>query len=216
MQLPFSRDAFLAVFRAYNAAIGIAPFALVFLAVALIVLAHTKVTWRHRAITTGLGAFWVWSGVVYHWGFFARINPAARLFGAVFLVQGIILLTYALREPLRFAPRAWGTGWVLIVYALIVYPLLGYASGHGYPGGPSFGAPCPVTIFFLGMMLWTQDRPPVSVIAIPVVWACVGTSAAMQLGMREDLGLTAAAALVVIDAIRRRPVSAVRMPSVAR
>jgi hypothetical protein len=38
----------------------------------------------------------------------------------------------------------------------------------------------------------------------------------MQLGMREDLGLTAAAALVVIDAIRRRPVSAVRMPSVAR
>ncbi len=29
-----------------------------------------------------LALFWAWMGVVYHWAFFARINPAAFLSAA--------------------------------------------------------------------------------------------------------------------------------------
>ena len=32
-------------------------------------------------------AFLAWSGIAYHAAFFARIKPAARLFGATFVLQ---------------------------------------------------------------------------------------------------------------------------------
>lgn len=207
MQLPFSVEEFLGVFRHYNAVIGIAPFVLLSLAVAMIALAQSQFTWRHRAITAGLGLLWLWAGAVYHWKFFAQINPAAKLFGGLFVLQAVILFTSAARDRMRFVPRAWGAGWALIVYGLVVYPVLGFFSGHGYPNGPSFGAPCPVTIFFCGMMLWVQQRP-LAVLAIPLAWTVVGTSAALQLGMREDFGLVVAGVLLLIDAIRHRSTSA--------
>ena len=207
MQLPFSAEQFLEAFRAYNKAIGVAPALLIGLAIGLIILAYSAATWRHRAITAGLAALWVWAGAVYHWGFFVRINPAARLFGALFLLQAIMLLFCLVRDRLRFAPRAapaaW-VGWSLIVYALVAYPLLGLAAGHAYPDGPSFGAPCPTTVFFLGIMLWTSNALPLSVIALPLVWAVIGTSAAVQLDIREDFGLAVAAILVVAHLIHRR------------
>ncbi len=212
MQLPFSVAEFLEAFRSYNEAIGVAPVLLIGLAIGLIILAYSEATWRHRAITAGLAALWVWSGAVYHWGFFVRINPAARLFGALFLLQAIILLVCAVRDRLQFAPRAspatWA-GWSLIAYALVVYPLLGVASGHAYPDGPSFGAPCPTTIFFLGITLWTRNTVPLSVIALPLVWAVIGTSAAVQLDIREDFGLAVAALLIVANLIQRRLAPAV-------
>ena len=56
----------------------------------------------------------------------------------------------------------------------------------------AFGAPCPVTIFTIGL-LWLA-RPPVRwfLIVVPVLWATVGSSAAFSLGIREDLGLLVA------------------------
>jgi hypothetical protein len=207
MQLPFSVEDFLGVFRDYNAAIGIAPFVLLSLAVAMVALAQSRFTWRHRAITAGLGLLWLWAGAVYHWEFFAQINPVAKLFGALFGLQAVILFASAARNRLRFVPRAWGAGWALIVYGLVAYPVLGFLSGHGYPNGPSFGAPCPVTIFFCGMMFWVQQRP-LAVLAIPLAWTAVGTSAALQLGIREDLGLAVAGLLLTIDAMRRRSTAA--------
>jgi hypothetical protein len=215
MQLPFSAEQFLEAFRAYNTAIGVAPALLIGLAIGLIILVYSEATWRHRAITAGLAALWAWSGAVYHWGFFVRINPAARLFGALFLLQAIILLTCVVRDRLQFAPRAslaaWA-GWSLMAYALVAYPLLGIAGGHAYPDGPSFGAPCPTTIFFLGIMLWTRNKPPLSVIAIPLAWAVIGTGAAVQLGIREDFGLAVAGLLIVGNLIQRRLVPVVSPP----
>lgn len=207
MQLPFSAGQFLDVFRAYNDAIGIAPAILIALAIALIALAHSQVAWRHRAITSGLALLWLWAGAVYHWGFFARINPAAQLFGALFVLQAAILLASAFRDRLHFNPRTAGTswlGWVLMAYALLVYPVLGIAAGHGYPDGPSFGAPCPTTIFFLGMVFWVREPLPVKVVAIPLAWAFLGTSAAVQLGIPEDFALGVAAILVAAEVSRRR------------
>jgi len=211
MQLPFSREQFLDVFRAYNDAIGIMPALLVGLAIALVAAAYSRSGKKHRAIAAGLAVLWIWSGAVYHWGFFAQINPAAQLFGALFLVQaGVLLALGVLRSRLKFEPRGQRStvmGWALIAYALVGYPLLGAALGHGYPNGPSFGAPCPTTIFFFGLMFWVEGKIPVMLVALPVAWAVLGTSAAVQLGIPEDFGLAVAAVLVAGELMRRRLVT---------
>lgn len=88
-------------------------------------------------------------------------------------------------------------GWTLLGYAFVVYPLLNVALGHGYPTMPTFGAPCPTTIATLGLLTWATPRPPWFVWLVPLLWVLVGTSAAFILGIREDLGLLAAAILAV-------------------
>ena len=207
MRLPFSLEQFLETFRSYNTAVGAAPLLLVALALAILAVAHTAATWRHRAIAAGLATLWFWSGIVYHWGFFARINPAAKAFGALFVLQGVVILFAAFAHAeLTFDPRprrASIAGWGMIGYALVAYPLIGMMLGHGYPVGPTFGAPCPTTIFFFGVMSWVIDKPPIKMLILPIAWAVVGTSAAVQLGMREDLGLAVAAVIVLAYRSRR-------------
>jgi hypothetical protein len=206
MSLPFTRAQFLEVFRTYHDAIGPAPVLLLTMAVSIVALAYSARSWRHRAISGLLAGLWLWTGVVYHWGFFSAINPAARLFGAFFVVQATLLVVFGvIRTQWHFDPRQAPNaraGWLLIVYALVIYPLLGVAFGHGYPNGPSFGAPCPVTIFFLGTTLWMLGSTLLPVI-IPVIWAVIGTSAAVSLGIPEDFGLGLSAVLVLLTLIRR-------------
>jgi Family of unknown function (DUF6064) len=87
---------------------------------------------------------------------------------------------------------------VLMIYAMLIYPLIGTLLGHGYPRSPSFGvAPCPTTIFTFGLLLWTNARVPKIVLIIPFLWALLGFSAALSLGVREDLGLLLAGVLSV-------------------
>jgi len=208
MQLPFSLDEFLGVFRQYNEAIGVMPLLLVALAVGLVALAHARNPSSHRNIALGLAALWLWSGMAYHWAFFASINPAARFLAGAFVLQGVLLISMgAFRGRLQISPRndrRGVLGWLFIAYALVGYPVAGWALGHGYPEGPSFGAPCPTTIFFLGMMFWTKGRIPIALVVIPIAWAAIGTGAALQLGMREDLGLALAAVLLVAEMVRER------------
>lgn len=37
------------------------------------------------------------------------------------------------------------TGSLLMLYAMMIYPALGYFLGHVYPKAPTFGVPCPTT-----------------------------------------------------------------------
>ncbi|WP_394339066.1 DUF6064 family protein [Methanosarcina sp. UBA289] len=30
---------------------------------------------------------WLWMGIVYHWSFFASINPVAHIFGVLFVLR---------------------------------------------------------------------------------------------------------------------------------
>jgi hypothetical protein len=141
-------------------------------------------------------------GTVYHLIFFRKINPAGTAFGIAFLVQAILLVSWALQarglsfRP-RHTPRAWaGAG--LLVFALVIYPKLTVTFGHFYPAQPTFGLPCPTTIATLGLLLWASPAPPWQVWVIPLLWAGIGSSAAIFLGMREDWGLMIAGAFVLI------------------
>jgi hypothetical protein len=84
--------------------------------------------------------------------------------------------------------RGW-TGATLVLYALLVYPLLGTLLGHRFRAVPTFGLPCPTTIFTIGILLFAAAPVPRSVFIVPVLWAAVASAAAFQFGALQDLGL---------------------------
>lgn len=196
MRIPFSLSDFLGVFARYNMAVW--PMQVVLYAAAAVVIACALKPGAGRARIAGLvlAGMWAWSGMVYHVLFFARVNPTAYGFGALFAAQAALLARAALRGTLRpalHADAAGVVGGVVAAYALVVYPLLVSASGHPYPAAPTFGAPCPLTLFTLGVFAWADARLPRSLLAVPVFWAAIGTGAATGLGMTADLALVPAA-----------------------
>lgn len=198
MELPFTPQQFLGVFAAYNRAIWPAPVVAYVLGLTAVALAIRRPPVSGRTISLILAVFWLWMGAVYHILFFSEINPAAYLFGGLFLVQGLLfLIAGGLLGKLDFQVRADLSGFaggVLVVYAMVIYPALGTLLGHGYPSSPVFGvAPCPTTIFTLGLLLWTRGRAPGWLFLIPVLWSAIGFLAALQLGILEDIGLLIAA-----------------------
>lgn len=199
MDLPFTSGQFLDVFAEYNRAVW--PFQIVLLlaAIAALVLAAWKRAGAGKIIASILAFFWVWMGAVYHIGFFSAINPAARIFGAAFILEGAAIAWAGFRRnPISFGldmDLRTFIGGALILYALLIYPLIGYALGRSFPYGPTFGLPCPTTIFTLGMFLWAGRTLPRALIVIPALWSVLGFSAAFALGIREDVGLIVSALL---------------------
>ncbi len=174
MNLPFTVEQFLAVFRQYNESVWPSQILLNLVGLGAIVLPFTRWRLRDAVIAGALGFLWIWTGVAYHLAFFAAINPAAYLFSALTIVQGILFLVFGVfRTQLKFSVRTdiFGvTGALLVVYALVVYPILGSMLGHGFPESPTFGLPCPTTIFTFGLMLWAAVKVPKAVVVIPFLW----------------------------------------------
>lgn len=197
MTPPFSTEQFFGVFAAYNEAVWPTQVLLVGLAVATIALSFLRPPWHGKTIAGALAGLWIWMGVAYHWAFFAEINPAARMFGTLFVLEGALIAWIGIRRgglAVRPTHDVFGwTGGALILYALAVYPVLGIAMGHTYPAQPTFGLPCPTTIFTFGMLLWARPRVPWSLLVIPVAWAVVGSTAVRYFGVLEDAMLPVAA-----------------------
>jgi hypothetical protein len=144
-------------------------------------------------ISIVLSFFWLWMGIVYHLIFFSTINKAAYFFGALFIVQGILFTVWGVfKNSLSFEYQKSTNniaGIILLLYALIIYPVLGYNLGHAYPYSPTFGLPCPTTIFTFGLLLFTNKKIPVYLLIIPLFWSVVGFTAALTLTIYEDIGL---------------------------
>ncbi len=197
MNLPFTADEFLEVFRLYNLSIWPAQIVAYLLGIGAVILVLRRRKYSDRIISEILGFFWLWIGIVYHLMFFSAINPAARIFGAFFILQGLLFAWHGVvKKNLQFEFEnnlySW-TGAVFILYALIVYPIIGTMAGHGWPYSPMFGVtPCPGTIFTFGLLLWTGERFSKWILVIPFVWSLIGSSAAVSFGIWEDLGLLVA------------------------
>ena len=199
MALPFTVDQFVEVFVLMNRAIWPAQIGAYALGAAVLALALGGGARADRTVSALLGGAWAFVGIVYHLVFFARINPAAWLFGGAFLVEAALFAEAAARGRLAFGgapPARTVLGVALVAYAAIVYPLLGVAWGRAWPRAPMFGvAPCPTVIFTFGVLLLARGVVPARLLVIPFLWALLGASAALQLGVREDLGLVAAGVL---------------------
>jgi hypothetical protein len=192
VSLPFTEQQFFEVFGRYNDAVTPLQIGLVLLALSAYTALMVPGRDSDRVIGAVLAALWVWLAV-YHFVFFRTVNPAAILFGLVSLVGAAVFAwSGALRRRMVFACESRArriAGHALIVYALVVYPLISTLLGREFPQIPTFGLPCPTTIFTLGMLAFLSAPFPRYVFAVPLAWAFIGAQAAFLLGVYEDLGL---------------------------
>lgn len=207
--LPFTREQFLSVFADYNTAVWPVQVVAYVLGMAVVAALRRPSPPGHRFVASALAAMWVWTGVAYHGLFFARINPVALAFGALFVVQGVLFVIAGVaRRRLAFGNSAGITsalGWVLVAYAAVLYPFLGRLAGHVYPAQPMFGiTPCPVTLFTVGVLLLTSAPVPRWLLIIPLAWSLVGGSAAFLLGVPQDWPLLFSGLAIVLLVLRDR------------
>jgi len=193
MDAPFTVEQFIKIFHNYNLAVWPMQVFFYLLAISLIYLSIIRTSFGDKFISIVLSFFWFWMGIIYHFGFFSAINNAAYLFGIIFIIQGFLFLYFGFflsKLSYSFRPDIYGlTGTIFILYALIFYPLVGLIAGHRYPDSPTFGLPCPTTIFTLGLFLWTDKKLPIPVLIIPLLWSLIGTMAAFNFDIKEDFGL---------------------------
>ena len=206
--LPFTPGQFLSVFVNYNTAIWPIQVGAYLLGCSAIVLLLWKASHADRVTAGILAIMWLWTGIAYHGVFFATINKAAYLFGALFVIQGAYLLYSGVyHDRLRFGlgdgPTVW-IGVALVFYAAILYPLIGMWTGHVYPEMPVFGVtPCPVTIFTFGMFLLTTQPISRWLLVIPFIWSLIGGSAAVLLHVPQDWLLLVSGFITVLLIIVR-------------
>jgi Family of unknown function (DUF6064) len=193
MTPPFTLEQFLKVFKSYNKAVFPMQIGFYLISLLVIYLAVKPNPKSDKIISVVLSFFWLWMGIVYHILFFSIINKAAYLFGTLFITQGILFLIFGVFQnklSFQFQKDKYGvTGIFLIAFALIIYRVLGCFLAHVYPSSPSFGLPCPTTIFTFGILLLNQKRCPIGILIIPFIWSIIGFVAALQFGILEDTGL---------------------------
>jgi len=208
--MPFSAAAFFDLFARYNEAIWPLQIIACLAGLLVLVLLFRPSRLSTIIITSVLAAMWAVNGIGYHWTFFAGINPVAPVFAALFVGQAILLLAAPwLFSGLAFAVRRDAqslAGLAMIFFAAVIYPLWGAWAGHGYPATPLLGvAPCPTTIFTVGVLLLGSWRSVRWLLIIPAIWSLIGGSAAILLQVPQDAGLLATLTILLALAIRRRP-----------
>ncbi len=220
-KIPFTVEQFFDVFGTYNIAIWPAQVVAYIFGIIALGLALRENKLSSRFISGILALFWIWMGGLYHLGYFSIINPVARIFGVFYIFQGILFLligTIRGRLSFRFNYKPLPIlGACFILYAMVIYPLLGLAFSHSYPRVPLFGvAPCPTTIFTFGMLLWATKAVPAYLLVIPFLWSLIGMSAALSLRVPQDYGLVVAGILgTVLILIQNRKVKRPAQPAPA-
>jgi hypothetical protein len=205
--LPFTREQFFAIFGEYNVAVWPMQVALTALALAALILVFARRSWSGRAIAAILAFFWAWIAIAYHGAHFTRINPLAYAFAALSFAGALAFLWHGvIRNSMRFG---WNGRWraaagtVMIGYALMAYPAWSWLAGHRYPEMPTFGLPCPTTIFTLGILAFLLAPVPRIVFVVPILWSAIGVQAVFFLGVPQDLGLGVAGLAGLLLAWRR-------------
>ena len=205
MSLPFTPEQFLGVFAEYNETFWPVVVAFWLASFSVFVATWRKPADHSRALTYLLVALWVWNTVAYHAWFFTTINPAAWLFGAVFVLQAAFLWTGA-RTGIKYfssdgvMARVWREPRRLCARV----PLFDDGSRSSISG--SADVRCAVSDSH------SDNRAPVDrsrwdpplLAIVPVLWGFIGGSAAVLLDVPTDYVLLAGGALLTFAVLTRR------------
>jgi hypothetical protein len=209
MKLPFTTEQFFSIIEKYNSTMF--PFQLIILLAGIVCLfiLHSKLTAGSKLIGTYLGVLWIWTGVAYHLSFFTAINKAAFLFGGLFILQGLFILYSTLGKNRLIFTLTLHTkdylGYFFILYGLIIYPLISYFVEGSFERTIVMGLPCPSTIFTFGYFILAGNKFPKYLLIIPSLWAIVGMSAAVNIGVFQDfMIIIAALSAIIILVIRKK------------
>src|SRR5690349_19285345 len=133
MQPPFSREDFLGVFVAYHNAFGLMAIALA----AVGIIGAATLGKRPKLSLVICAALWLWMALAYFAAFFSSLTPAGYLFAGLFAAQGFLLLHAAkqrIASPVSESSRSAAVlAIVLVGYALVAYPVVGFLAGQRYP-----------------------------------------------------------------------------------
>lgn len=203
MKIPFTVDQFFDIFGTYNTAIWPSQVAAYVLGIVALGLALRENKLSGKIISGILALFWIWIGIFYYIIHFSVINPTARILGFFYVLQGVLFLligTMRGRLSFRFDCKPLPVlGVCFVLYAMVIYPLLGLGFGHSYPRAGMFGvAPCPTTIFTFGILLWATKLVPAYLLIIPLIWSFFGIIAAVNWRVHQDYGLVIAGVLGTI------------------
>jgi len=207
MKTPFTQEQFFQVFEKYNHAVFPLQLALFGFGILVVLLIHRDLKNKSLWIGGFLALLWLWTGIAYHLSFFTPINRAAYGFGGIFILQGIFFLIETFRGRLQFSQKnhTWQyIGYFFVLFGLIIYPLISYALSEFAAQTISLGLPCPTTIFTLGWLMFTSRQFPKYLLIIPILWALIGTGAAINFGVYQDYVMLIAAAATAIYLFPRK------------
>jgi hypothetical protein len=173
------------------------------LGIVAIYLVSRKFNQAGKFVSFILGFLWLWSGLAFNILFFGptdveylgmTIAGMWYVSGVLFIIQSLLFGIYGIiKNELSFdldTSLYSFTGVGFIIYAMVIYPLIGFLTGQMYPRYPIFGsAPCPVTIFTLGILLLTEKKVPLQVAVIPLIWGLMGIMPVLELSLYADVGL---------------------------
>lgn len=197
LDLPYTRFDFLEMIGRYNVAVW--PMQVVLLALAAVVVACIafRGRWSGPVISGVLAFLWGWQGIVYFLLFYFDLNMLALGFGLVSIAgAGVFLWFGALRRQLVFGEvvlRRAIVGSLLVALALAIYPVISYQANNPYPYMPTFGLPCPTTLFTVGVLAFLERPYPRSLLLAPLFWSLAGSFEAIQMDLFQNLSLLGAA-----------------------
>lgn len=189
--MPFTTEQFFSIFEKYNQDLFQFQIILSVLCMVMVLnlLAKNSLL-KNGVVSSLLGLFWIWTGIVYHIVYFSEINKAAYSFGILFIVEGTLLIYAGLAGKLQFRTRkrlAAYLGFGFIIFGLLVYPVLSYYQHLEMSKVITLGLPCPTVIVTSGFLMLTSVRYPVYLLIIPTLWSLIGISTAFNLGVYADL-----------------------------
>lgn len=198
--LPFTADVLFSSVAQYNRALWPLPPIALLLGLAAVLLTVRPVRDGSRLIGAFLAAAWLWVGVGYELLHFTRFDFAAPLYGALFVVQGLLLLWVTIRGRLAYRFRGSLAGWVGLTLAMLAlaWPLVDRLAGLGWQAERVVVlAPAPTTILTLGLLLLVAGRTPWHLAIIPLLWTLVAGATAWILWIPQDLVLPVAGVVAV-------------------
>lgn len=214
MMLPYTADVLFSVMEQYYRAVWPAGPVALLLALAGLGLTVRPVTGGDRIIGALLAAAWIWVGAAHQLGRMATIDFAAPLYGALWIVQGLLLAwVCVLRGRVAFRFRASVFGWAgagLAAFGLAGYPLVVWLMGYGWPALPLAGtAPGPTAIFTIGLLL-LGERVPIYLLVLPLIWSGIAGVTGWLLGLpiAYAVPLATVAGFVLLILKNRRTVRA--------
>lgn len=207
--LPFTIETYFSTIAQYNRAVWPATLLGVALALAVLFLVGRTPGARARWIGMILMVGWLWAGVGFHLFQFSQINFAAPVYAGFFVMQAVLIgWLCVVRNALvfRFAASLSGAVAVLLVIlALLIWPLIGLRAGEDFLAAPVFAAD-PTATVLLTLALWLLARGPglLCLSVVPVLWTFVDGMTFLALGAPVGLVFPVLGLVVVTLLVLKR------------
>ena len=173
-----------------------------------VLLINTEILHKNKIIGGYIGVLWIWIGIAYHIGYFTLINPAAYIFGILFILQGLFTLFETFRgQKLQFKIDGGIIdyfAYFILFFAIIIYPILLYFLENSIYTTITLGLPCPSTILTFGFFMLSTRSFTKYLLIIPGIWTIIGTSAAFNFGVYPDYMMLITAIVSTVYLLSRK------------